>query len=188
MTKFSELASCSKGTYVTSNGVGEQGCSDQPGGGLVDDNLNAEQAKAVVRTKLALIQPEGRRMMSVFLGNGDYEKIQDEMSTVMADLLLGCLREFVHRNDGKIVWAMRAAFHDQVVNAIQHIVEVNGTVWHILRDGYLYLQFPDERVVISAVPDEDKSDICVRSNADPVAFFTRWRHYAMKHNHLSGHP
>lgn len=160
-------------------------------GGLVDSDLSTDQQRAALRTKFSLIEPEGRRMMGVFLGDEDYEKIQEEMSIVMGDMLLGCLGEFVHEQGGKIVWATRpGGFHNQAVNAIQQVVKVGDRVLHILRDGYLFLHLPNERVAISAEPDANPptgmTSVCVRSSVNSAEFFRRWREYAEEQNHLRG--
>jgi cell division protease FtsH len=73
---------------------------------------------------------------------------------------------------------------------VQHSVEVDGQTRNMLYEGFLFIHFPDERVVVSAHPtlvvDGWRLRICVRSNKDSAEFWRRWRDFAREHNYLRG--
>jgi len=158
--------------------------------GLVDRNLTPDARAARDLATTSIIQPEGRRAVAAFLGRQDYEKIETRIGGLKADLMLGALREFAHRRGGQAVWSVCFGLHGETVNAIQKTVPVDGTILQILRAGYVFLHFPDERVVVSAEP-ADRSNrpaifIGVRSSTDSSRFCEEWARYARKHNHLRG--
>jgi len=158
--------------------------------GLVDSDLTPEARDARNLATMSIVQPDGRRAVATFLGRKDYEKIENRMGGLKADLMLGCLREFARRRGGQLVWSVYFGLHGETVNVVQHTVKIDGTVLQILRAGYVFMHFPDERVVISAEPG-DRSDnpaifIAVRSSTDSSGFMQEWEHYARRHNHLRG--
>jgi SpoVK/Ycf46/Vps4 family AAA+-type ATPase len=76
----------------------------------------------------------------------------------------------------------------ETLNAVQRAISLAGQTRCILGEGYLFLNFPNERVVVSAEtrvgPGWAIVTVGVRSDTDSAGFFRRWRTYARAHNHL----
>jgi len=165
-------------------------CSVMGQGGLVDSKLTSEAKEAKSLAALSLLRPDGRRIVAAFLGRRDYEKIENRIGGLKADLLLGCLRGFVHQRGGQLVWSIRLGLHGEPVNAIQHTVSIDGTVLQILREGYVFVHSRDEQVVISAEPADRSGNpavfIGVRSSTSSSRFLEEWEQYARMNNHLKG--
>jgi len=171
----------------------EAGSSPRWGGegdGLVDARLRPAARRARDRAAMSLIAAEGRRAVAVFLDRHDYVKVEEETSRLRADLLLGCLPDFVHHHGGQIAWVMRRDFHGEVLNAEVRALRVGGRLVHVLHEGYAFAFLPTERVVVSAEtapgPAHEIVSVCVRSSRCSSRFFSRWREYAREHNHLRG--
>ena len=157
---------------------------------LVDSDLRPEAQAAGKAAALSLISYVGRRAVSVFCGREDYDWVHLTPSPVICDLALECLADFVHESGGQIAHAARIGDRDQVLNVMQKSVEVDGRGHRILQEGYLFIDFPKERVVISAgenySPGPPQMVIGVRWNRDAANFWDRWTAYAREHGYLIG--
>jgi len=156
----------------------------------VDEDLSPEAQKAAQAVTMSLIRPIGRRAVAVFLGRHDYNKIVHHFDSLMANMLLESLPGFVRSCGGRITLGIRPGETDEHVNPIQQTIEIDGTAHHILLVGYLFIQFGDERVVVSAdeasPPPNYSLYVGVRSNRDTADFFRRWQAYAKEHSYLRG--
>ncbi len=168
----------------------EENCSASEKDALVDSNLTPEAGDARNLATMSVLHPDGVRAVATFLGCKDYEKIENRMGGLKADLMLGCLREFVHQRGGQVVWSVYFGLRGETGNVTQHTVAVDGAVLQILRAGNVFIHFPDERVVISATPGDRSNNpsifLGVRSSTDSSRFLQEWEQYARTHNHLRG--
>jgi hypothetical protein len=170
--------------------------ANEEGGRAEPDPLAAAslspEAEAARRTvTLSYINPVGRRAVAVFLDRDDYEKVHERCGGTMANLLMGCLPDFIAQQNGEIaLTALFANRGDDVLNPITFAMEVDGEVRHVVTEGYVFIHSPEERVVVSANMLEGPaglvSHLVVRSNRDSAGFFRRWRQFARAHNHLRG--
>jgi len=138
----------------------------------------------------SLIGPVAQRAETVFLGIEDYETVEYHFSELMADLMLESLARFAGERAGEIV--LSAILNDQgeVLTATRQVVTVGGRTRQFIRYGYIFIYFPDERVVVSAENDcgypGHRVLLRVRSNRDSAAFLANWIDYARSHNYLRG--
>ena len=150
-------------------------CKDRQG--LVDDQLAPASVEAAETVKHSLIEPPGRRAAAVFCGVADYDWVQEVQPKLVGDLLLECLPQFIHQAGGQVAYAVRLSGPpcDEVLTPIQQSVVVDGQTRRILDTGYLFIRFPDRRVVVSAEDFDTlrglRKLIGVRSNRDAAAFF-----------------
>jgi DNA polymerase III delta prime subunit len=155
---------------------------------LVDTDLTPEAKAAAHAAALSLLEPSVRRACAVFLGRDNYDKVEYAQGEVIASLFLECLSAFVRQRGGRITYAIRLGDHGEVLNIVQHAVEVAGQSRQFLREGYLFIHFPNERVVVSALgapnPEEMQILIGIRSDASSTTFHRQWEAYAREHNYL----
>lgn len=163
---------------------------DRKTGQLVDLHLNPEAAAAARATELSFIEPAGRRAVAVFLGLQDYEKFEYMPDETLGNLMLECLPKFIHECEGQIAFATRMSDRGDAVNPILHTVTINERVRSFLREGYLFIDLPNERLAISAeeipVVGRNRLSIVVRSNVDSAGFWQGWQDYARIHSYLRG--
>ena len=156
--------------------------------GFVDTDLRPEAKAAGRKVALSQINLLGRRAVAVFCGREDYDWLREAPAPVIRDLMLECLPDFVHQTGGQIALAARLGGRDEVLTPIQETVEVNGLTRRILREGYLFAHFPDERVVVSAGtalgPRGEQAVIGTRSDRNAADFWHRWQDFARAHNYL----
>ena len=158
---------------------------------LVDANLSPEAARVANTVRLSFLRPDARRVCAVFLERDDYEKIQEHVGLVMDDLFMECLRPFVQSRGGEIVYATLFVDEEKAAtNPLQHIVKIDGQNRRIVDNGYLFIHFPDEKVIVSVGILDFRgsivSRIVVRSNKNSVAFFEAWKEFTRAHNYLHG--
>ena len=166
----------------------EENCSASEKDALVDSNLTPEARDARNLATMSVLRPDDVRAVATFLGGKDYEKIENRMGGLKADLMLGCLREFAHQRGGQLVWSVHFGFRGETGNVTLHTVTVDGAALQILRAGYIFIHFPDERVVISATPGDRSSNpsifLAARSSTNSSRFLQEWEQYTRTHNHL----
>jgi len=155
---------------------------------LVDANLTDAAKASRDRAMMALIPAVGRRMVAAFLGRDDYQKVEKRLPTPMGHILMECLPECVKDRGGQIVWNIRLNGPGGVINPTLFPVRADGRDRLILLDGYLFIHFPSELVIISAEwdPTDGSTTACVRSNVSSGAFFNAWERYAQGHNYFRG--
>ncbi len=155
---------------------------------LVDANLTDAAKASRDRAMMALTPAVGRRMVATFLGRDDYEKVERRLPTPLGGIMMECLPEYVHGRGGQIAWSIRLSRQGGVINPTLFSVRADGRDRLILLDGYLFIQFAEELVVISADWDCTDGSItaCVRSNVSSGAFLNAWERYAQGHNYFRG--
>jgi len=147
--------------------------------GVTDSDLSPEAQRCAQAVDLSLIGPPGRRVVSVFLGIDNYQKVEEVQDELTGNLLMECLPAFVHARGGRIVRSFRIGdHHGNTVNPILRSVTVEGKVRQFVHDGFLFLHFPEERVVVSVVT--------TRSSKDSAGFLRAWTEYTGQHNYLRG--
>jgi len=158
--------------------------------GLVDPDLTPEAARAGRLTEICLIDSVVRRAVAVFLESDDYQKVQQIKSELMSKLLMECLAAFVHHRGGQVAYAIRLGDRGEVINAVQSMVSSRSGPRLYLEWGFLFVYFPDEKVVIStealATHSGLGSQTTVRSSRDSASFWLEWEKYARKHSYLRG--
>jgi hypothetical protein len=157
---------------------------------LVDQVLSAQAAAAASNVRRSLINVASARTMAVFLERDDAVKILESFSRLEAYMMLECLSALVRQGQGEITLAARLGNDGEVYEAAQSTVNVAGQVRPLLRDGHLFIHFPNERLVVSAEPVGGRGDdsmwIGVRSSIDSAGFFKRWQEFTRQHNYLRG--
>ena len=156
---------------------------------LVDANLTPEAMEAAQAVELALIGPAGRRAVAVFLRRDDCDKLEFQFDELMARLLLECLGPFVRDNGGQVAKALDMDQTERF-NPTLRSISLNGEERSFLRQGYMFIHFPKQRVVVSAKPafspEGSRVAVTVRSDSSPNAFFRRWESYSRRHNCVHG--
>jgi len=156
---------------------------------LVDTVLAPEAEAARRSVELALIPAADRRAVAVFLGRDDYEKQETAATPVMASLLMECLPALVRERGGQVVLITQFQ-GDVMVNATQMTVTTGGKVRPIVVQGYVFMDLPGERIVVSVGREEEGPDVIsrlvVRSSRDAVRFLRQWTAFAREHNYLRG--
>ena len=157
---------------------------------LVDSDLVPDAELAARSTTMSLIDAAGRRAVSVFLDRHDYEKVEHMPNEILGYLMVECLPAFIHGRSGQIAITTRLDDQGSILNPIQHTVEINGQTRNMLSEGFLFIHFPDDRVVVSVEPvpvmGGNRLKICVRSNKNSAEFWQHWQDFAREHNYLRG--
>jgi hypothetical protein len=157
---------------------------------LVDSDLVPDAEQAARSATMSFIDAVGRRAVSVFLDRDDYEKVGHMLPETLGCLMLECLPAFAHGRNGQIALTTRLDSHGIRLNPVQRSVEVNGRTRNMLYEGFLFIHFPDERVVVSVEPvpvvEGWRLGICVRSSRDSAEFWRCWWDFAREHNYLRG--
>jgi SpoVK/Ycf46/Vps4 family AAA+-type ATPase len=163
---------------------------EEGGCGLVDLDLTPEAAQGATAVAHSLIEMPGRRAVAVFCGKADYDNVRNILPQLVADLLLECLPAFVRQLGGQIVYAVIPGDHrDKGARpAVQKMITIDRQPRRILAEGGLFIQLPDQRLVVSAqeVLGDEKLEIGIHSARDAAGFFRRWVEYAGGHNYLRG--
>ena len=102
----------------------------------------------------SLIDATERRICSVFLGTQQYGRYGALHDGLMANLLLECLPAFVHEQKGEIAYAVKLDRQGDPINPAQSTVTVNNQVRPYLKEGYLFIHLPRQRVVVSREFDD----------------------------------
>jgi len=165
-------------------------CSASPRvAAMVDANLTPEAAEAAHAVEMALIEQAGRRAVAVFLRRDDCDKLEFQFDELMANVIMECLGRFVRDNGGQVAKVVDLN-HDVRLNPTLRSVAVNGEERSFVRQGYVFIHFPHERVAVSAKPafspDGGRIAIAVRSDCSPHVFFRHWESYARERNFLRG--
>jgi len=157
---------------------------------LVDLDLVPDAERAARSATMSFIEAVGRRAVSVFLDRDDYEKVEHMFTETLGCLMVECLASFAHGRNGQIALTTRLDRNGSILNPVQHSIEVNGQTHNMLYEGFLFIHFPDELVVVSVEPvpvmGGNALNICVRSNKNSAEFCQRWRDFAREHNYLRG--
>lgn len=158
---------------------------------LIHPDLKPEARQAAETVAMLLIGATGRRAAAVFLGLEDYEKVEHDLGGITANLMLECLQAFIEQRGGQTCFAPRLDPRaDDVINPVQTSITVDGKTRQFLRCGFLFVHFPDERVVISAEPTEfggvGSISVAVRSNRGSASFWDAWKDFARENNYLRG--
>ena len=157
---------------------------------LVDPDLVPDAERAARSTTMSLIDAAGRRAVSVFLDRHDYEKVEHTLPEILGYLMVECLPAFVHGRNGQIAITTRLDDQGSILNPVQRSVEVNGQTRNMLHEGFLFIHFPDDRVVVSVEPvpvmGGTRLNICIRSNRNSAEFRRRWRDFTRENNYLRG--
>jgi len=98
---------------------------------------------------------------------------------------MDCLIPFVHAHGGKIVQALDLDYEGDCTVTTVSIPHQEGNR-SVLTQGYVFIYFKDERVVVSAQSPGDQIRITVRSNTNAIKFMFFWKKYTREHNHLLG--
>ncbi len=109
----------------------------------------------------------------------------------MANLLLECLPAFVHEQKGEIAYAVRLDRQGDPINPAQSTVTVNNQVRPYLKEGYLFIHLPRQRVVVSreflnSMGGGCFYEVAIRASGNPSKFREDWEEYARRHNYLRG--
>jgi hypothetical protein len=115
---------------------------------LVDLDLVPDAERAARSAKMSFIEAVGRRAVSVFLDRDDYDKVEHMFTETMGGLMIECLTAFTHSLNGQTALATRLDRNGSILNPVQHSIEVNGQTRNMLREGFLFIHFPDDRVVV----------------------------------------
>ena len=158
--------------------------------GFVDNDLTPEAQEAARTAQMSFIEDPGLRTISVFLRTKDHDDFSQCLTSLLADMMQECLLEFVHANGGQVVLANRINDRGQVVTPNVRSVRIEDDERGFIRDGHVFIHFPNERVVVSAAesfPGEEMFvivDVC--SDSDSSSFFDRWEDFTVEHNFLKG--
>jgi cell division protease FtsH len=97
------------------------------------------------------------------------------------------LLHFIHSQNGRVV--LEVDFDgDKPIEPTYHKIVINGSYRNFLWEGTIFIWFPDEKVVLSAMEDPmgEFLDISIRSNKSSGEFFQRWEKYTRQNNYLFG--
>ena len=157
---------------------------------LVDSNLSEECRQAARAVEFALIRDVTRRSFAAFLGEDDCQETEDQMSPLMASLMLECLSRFVHKCGGQIASVTNFTECDEAVNPVVRAVKVGNAERRFLCKGHMFIHLPKERVVVSVAhrftPMEEAYVVRVVSNKDSEPFYRDWGEHARRDNYLRG--
>ncbi len=141
--------------------------------------------------KLSTIISLQDRMAALFL-NKMVDQTAEQGDRLINRLLMQCLPAFIQSLSGKIIYVTdfgeRSDRHEEV--AAEYIEVREGDLSHrVLNRGSIFVEMPDERVVISISHFHEgmgqiASILQTRSSRDSAEFRSRWRAYTRRHNYL----
>jgi len=155
---------------------------------LMDPNLTPAARAAGLDLAHALIESAARRSVALFCKTDRYDWIWETPPTLVANLMLECLPRFVRQAGGQIAGSLRFGPHGEVLTPTCQTVPVDGRLRPILREGHLFVHFPDRRIVISSEESRfgDRLTLGVRADRQATTFWEQWQAYGRSHNYLRG--
>lgn len=154
---------------------------------LVDQDLSLQARELTNSVMLSFIPPLQHRSVSVFLGSEQFDAVTHSLKDLPFNLMMECLKEFIHENRGQIVLATNLDCREEVGRPQQRVVKVGNEFRHILYEGFMFIYFETERVVIQVdknMPDE--MIVRVMTNKSAGLLWDRWESYTQQHNYLRG--
>jgi hypothetical protein len=158
----------------------------------IADKLPIETQTLTKLLKLTTIALPPRRMVSVFLGAKMKANCFRPARLVMR-LMTQCLEGFVGGQGGAIVYTtdFEGRNDGEESTPACEVVTTDDGMLRFLNEGYLFVQLPDERVVIelrtaNAGGGDVSCRVEIQMHGDASEFFRRWSAYSRTHNYLQG--